>query len=467
MAQPDFDVIVIGGGGAGMSAALMAAEKSKRVLLVEAGTRCGGATALSGGAFYAAGTDVQKQAGIIGDNAEAMYDYGMIFNRYRMEPSVFRRYCEATSEALHWLIGLGVNFPTERVTVADISGVGRAHWAEGRGAAIAERLEGHLSARGVEVAVNTRVRRLVVENGSVVGIEVDGECIRSKAVVIATGGFGANPELLARHYPATNSVAGTWYIGPKTSQGDAIELGAMAGADMTGENRGLRLMSPGLRETNEMVPAWLILVNRLGRRFMNEAAPYCVFDSALEGQPDNVGFAIFDQQTLDKPPRDMRYAAAVDGGILGTDWIPDVLKAGVDAGQILKADTLEELAEKAGIRAGALVETIRNFNVDVSSGKDTMFDKPREFLHAIGEGPFYAAKMTMQTLCLTSYGLRIDECARVLDTAGKPIAGLYAAGEASGGLMGEVYLGSGNSISNAVTMGRIAGENAALWSDPG
>ena len=463
MSRNDYDVIVIGGGGGGMSAALMAADTGARVLLTEAGARCGGATALSGGAFYAAGTQVQAEAGVAGDTAEAMFTYGMALNRYRMEPSVFRRFCEEGAGALHWLIEKGVRFPPTALTQADVSGVPRSHWAVGRGAAIAAALEGQLQPAGIEVATHTRVRKLATEGGAVVGIEVEGETVRANAVVVASGGFGANDELLARHYPSAAGVEGRWYIGPPTSQGDGLDLGRAVGADLFGEDRGLLLMSPGLHRTLEMPPGWLVFVNRMGRRFMNEAIPYCVFNPLFEAQPDRTAFAIFDQAAFDAPPHDAQLKAALAAGERTTDWNPDILREGLDAGRILKADTLEGLADKAGVRPAALAETIRRYNEDAAAGEDGLFYKPARHLRAIGPGPFYAAVMTMQIVCFTSFGLRIDEEARVQDLAGRPIPGLYAAGEASGGLMGEVYLGSGNSIANAVTYGRIAGTNAGRY----
>ncbi|MGE0665062.1 MAG: FAD-dependent oxidoreductase [Sphingomonadales bacterium] len=463
MPGADYDVIVIGGGGGGMSAALVAAATGARVLLVEAGSRCGGATALSGGAFYAAGTRVQQAAGIEGDSAEAMYTYGMALNRYRMEPSVFRRFCEETGGALHWLIDLGVQFPPAGLTLADVSGVPRSHWAVGRGAAIAETLEGHLQSAGVEVVTNTRVRKLTVESGAVTGIEVEGETIHANAVVVASGGFGANDELLAKHYPAAAEVEGSWYIGPETSQGDSLAFGSAVGAALTGENRGLQLMSPGLHPTLEMPPGWLVFVNKHGLRFMNESVPYCVFNPIFEAQPDRMAFAIFDRAAFENPPKDPRFAAAQAAGTSSTDWKTDILAAGLKAGRILEGNTLEDLAARAGIRPGALTETVARYNEGAEAGEDRLFFKGAQHLVPIGAGPYYAATMTMQIVCFTSYGLRIDREARVQDLSGKPIPGLYAAGEASGGLMGEVYLGSGNSIANAVTFGRIAGTNAGRY----
>src|SRR5580693_3753249 len=116
----DYDVIVVGGGGAGLAAALEALEHGARVLIVDAGDRLGGSTNLSGGHVYAAGTSVQRAAGIEDDRPRAAYDYVMMLNQYRLEPSVVRRLCESAPAAVEWLIGLGVQFPVEDLYAAGV-----------------------------------------------------------------------------------------------------------------------------------------------------------------------------------------------------------------------------------------------------------------------------------------------------------------------------------------------------------
>jgi len=462
MAQTDFDVIIIGGGGAGMSAALAAAEAGVSVLLVEASARCGGATMLSSGAFYAANTRVQRAAGIDTDTPRAMFTYAMALNRYRMQPAVLQRFCEEGSEALHWLLDLGVKI--KRISPSDVSGSGipRSHWVDGGGAGITEVLEGRLQSAGVEVVTRTRVQKLVKDNGNVAGIEIDGAIVRAKAIVVASGGFGANEELLARYLPS--QVKGRWYVGPPTSQGDAFGFGAAVGADLYGENRGLHLMSPGLNRTLEVAPGWLVFVNRHGQRFMNEDAAYGIQNSAMEGQPDQTAFAIMDQAAFDEPPSDFRFAPLIAAGELTTDWRHDTLETALQAGKILKGETLEELASLAGIEpAEALVQTVARYNADVAAGADSLFFKNPGHLRQLSGGPYYAAVLTMQILGITSCGLRIDRDAKVQDRFGRAIPGVYAAGEAAGGVMGEVYIGSGNSVAGAITYGRIAGKNAAQY----
>ncbi|WP_186102881.1 FAD-dependent oxidoreductase [Burkholderia gladioli] len=461
MAGDDFDVIVIGGGGAGLSAAVMAAETGARVLLVEAGARCGGATATSGGAIYAAGTKVQREAGIVDDTPDAMFTYAMALSRYRIEPSVMRRFCDAGSETLDWLIDCGVSIGN--LSQSDVSDTPRSHWPVGGGARITEILEGRAQSAGVEIVTHTRVQKLVSENGAVVGIEVEGEVIKAKAIVVASGGFGANDELLARHYPSSQ-VEGRWYGGPATAQGDALTFGPAVGADLYGEDRGTMMMTSGLSRELTLPPGWLIFVNRLGRRFMDEGAAYCIQKSIMDAQPDQVAFAIFDQASFEDSPLDFRYAPMIRAGELANDWKRDTLDTGLRDGRLLRGETLSDLAAKAGIPAEALLVTVATYNADVAVGNDTLFFKNALHLRPLGDGPYYAAILKMRSLGLTSFGLRIDREARVQNASGQPIPGLYAAGEASGGAMGEIYLGSGNSVANAIVFGRIAGKNAGHFS---
>lgn len=218
----DYDVIVVGAGGAGLAAAHMAAQAGARVLMVEAGDKAGGSTALSGGVFYAAGTSLQRRAGIE-DTPEALYRYYLHINQYKLDPALVRRLCHDATPAFDWLVGLGVDFPEENLYCSGVDKIRRGHRARGHGAEIAEVLEGSLSGLAVDMALRSRVQELLVEDGRVAGILVEGDRVTAGAVVLATGGFGANRQLLAELYP-TAAAQGelSWYIGSPHSQGTAF-----------------------------------------------------------------------------------------------------------------------------------------------------------------------------------------------------------------------------------------------------
>jgi fumarate reductase flavoprotein subunit len=462
----DYDVIVVGGGGAGLSAANVAAKSGSKVLLLDSAERLGGSTSMSQGIVYAAGTSVQAKAGIR-DTPDAMFLYALAINQYRTEPSVLRRYCDEGADALDWLISLGVEFPADQVsstgTYSEMSGVPRCHAPVGFGAAITVALDAALPRHLVDVSLRTRLRELKFKDGVVQGIEVDGAEVRAGAVVLSTGGFGANREMLRRYYPrAARHNNDTWYIGSQHCRGDGILLGTQVGADVAGFDTGLTNVTPCIDKILDLPPSWLIIVNQYGRRFMNEVVGYGVMSGIVDAQPGGECYGIFDQDVFENPPRDPRFAKFIAAGVMDTQWTADRLRTALATGRIIKADNLDELADKLGIRGGALRNSVEAYNTDSSFGVDRLFFKDGSMMRPIASPPFYGATLRSAILCLTSAGLRIDRDARVLDVSNRPIPGLFAAGEtASSGVMGECYIGSGSSVANAVIFGRIAGRNAA------
>ena len=358
----DFDVIVVGAGGAGLAAATTAASAGARVLLVEAGPRTGGSTALAGGVFYAAGTSVQREAGIADDSADAMYHYYMTLNQYKLEAALVRRLCDDAAPALEWLRGLGVTFKVEGLYASGVDKMRRGHRAAGGGAEIAEVLEGSFSGTSVDVALATRVESLLIEDGGVAGIIVDGEPVRSGAVVLATGGFGANPAMLADLYPDA-AIHGDlhWYIGADTCRGDGITLGCAAGGEVSPANRGLLLLTPGFaRDLESYLPGWLVMVNRHGRRFVDETIEYSVLSVVLREQPERECFGIFDEAT--------RLAAKTSAYRPAPNWTSDRLGQLADAGVLARADSLDALAGELGIPAATLRTTVETHNRNVAAG---------------------------------------------------------------------------------------------------
>ena len=461
--EADYDVIIVGGGGAGLAAAHTALESGARVLVADAGDKLGGSTNLSGGHVYAAGTSVQRAAGIDGDTPDDAFRYYMMLNQYRLDPTLARRLCDEAPHVVEWLISLGIDFPHEELYAAGVDGNRRGHVPTGAGAAIVAALDGAISGK-VDVSLRTRVRSLIIEDGAVVGIRVDGQDVRAHAVVVTTGGFGANPELLARYYPdAAAHGDWTWYIGAPHSQGDHFELAASAGAEVTGYNRGLLLATPGFRKELEVyLPSWLVYVNREGRRFVDETMEYNIMAGVIKEQTGGECFAVFDEAARLSAAPDPDTLALVKAGRATTCWLPDTLAEFAKSGKLLSAPTLEGLARLVGIRWPALQTTVEAYNTDCAAKRDSAFFKISSDWKPIDAPPFYAARMRPAIVCFTSMGLRIDQEARVRDKADRPIAGLYAAGESAGGVLGDRIFGGGSSMSNVLVYGRIAGRNAAL-----
>ena len=271
-------------------------------------------------------------------------------------------------------------------------------------------------------------------DGRVTGIEIGEDRASCGALVLATGGFGANDELIECYYP-TAAAAGDWrwYIGTDGAQGDGLRLGETAGGVIDGHDRGLLLTTPGFSHDLEvLLPGWLILVNAEGRRFCNECAPYTVMAGLLQHQGGHA-WAVFDETAR---------AAAKPGPMSQAYWVHDVLARKADEGRILRASTLAQLAARMNVDADGLAGTVTRYNADAERGQDSAFFKPPPHA-AISSPPFYGVEIRPAIVCWTGAGLRIDADTCVLNRHERPIPGLYAAGETVGNLHGDRYVGGG------------------------
>jgi len=453
----DYDVIVIGSGAAGLSAAVSAADAGASVLVVEADKQVGGSSRLSGGHFYAAGTSIQREAGIEGDTPQAMYEHYMTLNQWMVEPSVVRRYCELSAPTFEWLREQGVEFSSASLYESGVGSVPRGHPPEGGGEAVVQALDAQCSARGVDMVMDSRVDELLRDDsGRVVGIRIGADEASCGAVVMATGGFGANPGMYAEHYPdAATAGNWSWYIGSPMARGDGLKLGQAAGAALDGHNRGLLLVTPGFsRDLEVLLPGWLILVNQEGRRFTDETAPYTVLGGLIQRQGGRA-FAVFDEAAR----KDARRSP-----VSQAYWVDEILEQKSADGTIAQADTLEDLASKVEVHPGALIGTIERYNADCERGEDSAFFKnPATGMRAIQKPPFYAVEVRPAIVCWTGTGLRINAEACVVGTDERTISGLYAAGETVGSLHGDRYIGGGGSFGPCIVFGKLAGESAASY----
>lgn len=461
----DVDVLVVGSGAAGLAAALSARENgADSVIIAEAEDVVGGSSRLAGGKILAAGTRYQRAQGI-DDSGDALFHHYMAINQWAVDAGIVRRFAEMAGPTLEWVADHGVEFYPE-VMVGSDENVPRVHVPVGEGEAFIEGLRRACSrAGGIDIAFGLRVDRLLVENGRVVGAAVGRDEIRAGSTVMATGGFGADGELLRTFYPSAGDVPGSWYIGASGVRGDAISLAHQVDAQFTGEDRGLRLLDPGFgRGLESELPGWLVLVNGSGHRFVAETAPYGIVDGRVRDNQDEV-FVVFSEASI---------AAESTGGrgrykrhdpsrenLQSPNWTRDVVAEEVANGRVRKAPTLEALAADLGLPAAAFVGEMTRYNEFARTGEDRDFLKPATFLDPLQDPPFYGAALRPATTCLTAYGPRIDADARVLGEEGRPVPGLLAAGECAGGVLGDIYVGSGNSYASCLVFGRIAGAVAA------
>ena len=448
-----YDLAVIGGGGAGLAAAVSAREHGASVIVVEAADQVGGSTRLSGGAFLAADTVVQRAAGHTGDSAGEFYDYFLAVNRWEVEPSIVRHYCDEGAAAVEWLMEHGVEFPVGDLVRGELERVPRMHRAAGGGAGIIAGLKRSCDRLGVDIALGTRVDALITDSGgSVRGIRAGGQELEAAAVVIATGGFANNKALVGEHIEFVRPVLDLIRTpAPETNQGDGLRMAVDAGAATDGANRAQLLLSSGITHDIEPVlPGWLICVDSRGRRYVDETAHYHVMNP-LTLKHGGVCWAVFDDAA--------RARAKGSGSRFGNGmWTSDILSAAAGDGRIPTAPDLDGLARSTGISPGTLRTTVERYNADCALGADSLFGKNPATMVPCRTPPFYAVAMRPTIMPVTGYGLRIDADTRVLRARdNQPIGGLYAAGEVVGNVVGPHIFSGGAMVAGAVIFGRRAG----------
>jgi len=470
--ERDYDVVVIGGGGAGLAAAVSAAERGASVILFESEGELGGSTALSAGLFTAAGTSVQKELGVE-DSVDRYFQHYMDLNQWLLKPGLVRRFCELAGPTFEWMLELGLEVPAQisgnahqpGLSRAGVEDVWRGHVPKDQGYGLVQVLDRARKAHGIDAVLHTRVERLlVVDDGGVsrvAGVVADGVELTAGAVVVATGGLAQNPELVERWFPdALRAGESLFVVAAEGSRGDHIAYGAQVGAGIAGDGWGLMLPTAEFVRHHHwqagFPPPSRVHVNGQGLRFMDEDASYAVSGGLIDAQGGPT-WMVFDEAAR---------VALPDGY---ADWDAERVSALVDTGQVTRADDLASLAAAIGVPADHLVATVERWNDQLPHGSDIDFQRDRTLaakgvtapLAPIAAAPFYATCVLPAELVCTHAGLEIDTSASVLDHGARPIPGLFAAGEAGGGVLGNRYVGGGNAIANALTIGRLAGQNAA------
>ena len=438
------DIVVVGAGGAGLSAAVQAASMGANVIVLEKQGIIGGNTNYATGGLNAAETSVQQKLGII-DSKKSHFDDTMSGGHFLNDSSLVATLVNKAAEAVDWLISLG----------ADMSNVGqmagssqkRTHRPNG-GAAVGPHLVSVLNkavkAENISIRTRNTVTALTEQNGKVTGVKVSTPkgvySIRSKAVILATGGFGANLSLIGLYRPELKDFHTSNHHG---ATGDAFGWVAPLQASLvlmdqiqvhpTGEAGSHLLISEAVRGNGA------ILVNRNGARFANEMWTRDKLSDAILEQTDKKAFLVFDQSVRESLSAIENYA---------------------QQGLLISAETPAELAEALQLPVSAFVETMEKYSLYQSTGEDKDFQrKAEEMPRPLTEAPYYAINVE-PVIHHTMGGIKINAQAEVVNLNGKTIPGLYAAGEVTGGVHGGNRLG-GNAVADIIVFGQIAGTSAA------
>ena len=491
----DADVVIVGAGGAGMTAAITAAAEGKSVVIVESQAMVGGNSVRATGGMNAGKTVYQDEnefgesAGVektlktaaekyadnetitalaktvseqwaeyqknptgYFDSVELMELDTMIGGKGINNPELVEELADESADGVEWLKKYGINLTSVgSFGGASVKRIHRPVNAEGKTIAVGSYMIPLLEKAceendKISIQLETTATTILTdENGKAVGVKAVGATgnevtVNAKAVILATGGFGANLDMVAELVPALKGFMTTNAAG---AQGQGIEMAQALGAatvDMdqiqihpTVQFDTAALITEGLRGDGA------VLINADGKRFIDEVGTRDVVSAAEIAQPGSYSYLVVDQAMLDKS---------------------SVIAGYVKRGFVFQGNTYEELAEALGVDAATFAETMNTWNTYVEAKNDPDFGRT-SFAQPLNTAPYYAIKVTAG-VHHTMGGLVINTDTEVLKDDGTAIAGLYAAGEVTGGVHGANRLG-GNAVADFVVFGRIAGEEAAEY----
>lgn len=448
----EYDVVVIGAGGAGYSAAIEAANQGYSVTILEKLPVTGGNTLISGGEMNAPGNWVQENLGIEGDSPEVFYEDTLVGGDHLGDPDMVRIMADQALESAEWLRDeIEVEFIEDQLFQFGGHTYQRALIPIGHtGQEVINKLDAEAEELGIDIYTETPAVELITDdNNSVIGVMATNEDKEitfnaNEGVIITTGGFGANIEMrmeaneeFDERYVTTNSPG---------AEGQGITMAQELGA-ATENMESIQTYPVSNPETGEISLLadtrfdGAALINQEGNRFVEELERRDVISTGILEQPGGYTFQIWDQKL------------AEDTGTLEAHQ--GELQRLLDSDLIYVADTLEEGAEYWDIPVDQFMETVDYINEAAASGEDPEYDH-RSGLAPLEVGPFYFQKAT-PSVHHTMGGLVINENTEVLDEEGNPIENLYAAGEVTGVIQGSNRLG-GNAIIDIITFGRIAGQ---------
>lgn len=441
----DVDVVVVGGGVSGLSAAIEAATNGADVLILEKQGIVGGATSRSGGKIIANNTETQKSLGIE-DSNELMFNYlkevgGELINEEKLKKFVYN-----SLNNFNWMVDMGVDVQDVEPIHSSLN-PWRVHntrggggMTDGHGGQIIVPMMKKYQELDGDVIYNVTANELLTNDNNeiigVKGINKDGSTVtvNAKSVILATGGFTSNKEMMAKYDDFTEGYSAQVPVG---NVGDGIKMAESVGGQIF-ENPSVqtvyvsRTSGVGINEESGLI------VKEDGKRFVNEYTYQYHIGDTMRKEKSSLGYYI---ATSTDPNPTVQFAMSLDSTAC--------------------ADSIEELAKIIEVDPATLKSTVDRYNELCDKGIDEDFGKPSDKMYPIKGEKYYAIKLS-PSATVTFSGIVTDLESRVLDSNNSPIKGLYAAGEtAFPGLFGTEYPGCGVAISSGSYYGRVAGENAA------
>ena len=457
------DVIVVGGGGAGMAAATRLAQLGKSVILVEKSGFLGGAISVSGGNQVVMGSQLQIDNGVADDSVESMVADFEANGANKNNKEILTLFAENVGATTDWLVAsCGITFEEGLHQLGEYSH-NRELAYTGGGAGFAEAMRKAVEEAGVQVLLNTKAESLIADNGTVTGVKAASSdadyTLTAGNVVLATGGYGANKDML------TDEMKSALYYGPASSTGEGIQMAQAVGAQTANMEYGKRYpngieVSEGMAKSTIAgnIVGWTmsaILVNADGNRVVNEkASNRTILEEELQ-QPGGMLYLLLDSETFEVWKTKLAPAGISEGDI------EKYLAAnGTTTPVFAHGETLEEAAAAAGVNAENLAATVEKYNSFVEKGEDADFGRNASYLTMkIGAGPYYLIEQKPR-FATTMGGLVVNTNMQVLNQEGSAISGLYAAGETCGQVMGDDSP-SGANNAWAITSGKLAADAIA------
>jgi fumarate reductase flavoprotein subunit len=447
--QASYDVAIIGAGGAGLTAALQAVELGLKPVVFEKMERLGGNTNRASSGMNASETSVQLKHGVI-DDFKDFYQETYVGGGKLNDPKLLEYFASHTSQAIAWLQEQGIRL--DDLTITGAMSKPRTHRPASTapiGAFMITNLLKQLQQKQVAIFNQTKVIELMMDDAKqkICGIKLEDadqkiHQVEVKAVILASGGFGASQELMNKyrpdlaHYKTTNHEGAT---------GDGLALATALGAQL--RDMDLIQIHPTVQQDNPHVyligeavrGEGAILINQDAKRFVNELATRKIVSNAISALEQKSAYLIFGEEVFKRVQALAFYA---------------------HIGLVIQAQSISQLAKQINVDATKLENTLTTWNQAVDSNNDSQFGRTTG-LRVIKQAPYYAIHIA-PAIHYTMGGIHADQYTRVLDENGTPIAGLYAAGEVVGGLHGNNRIG-GNSIAETVVFGRQAAIQVARY----